>query len=106
MGAAVQFWRNDNESKLIAQNRFAAPVTRDQTLRVRAVLRKHGAFTNSRGIFDRGILRHEVFAHGKGIIRRLEYAATPTWQGQDATALPGDATIPVAPARNWTITTW
>jgi hypothetical protein len=34
-------------------------------------------------------LRHEVFAHG--FDRRLEYAATPT--GQDATALPDDATI-------------
>jgi hypothetical protein len=41
-------------------------------------------------------LRHEVFAHGDGFDRRLEYAATPTWQGQDATARPGDMTIRVA----------
>jgi hypothetical protein len=45
-------------------------------------------------------LRHEVFAHGDGFDRRLEYAAAPTWQGQDATAPPGDATIRVALARN------
>jgi hypothetical protein len=45
-------------------------------------------------------LRHEVFAHGDGFDRRLECAATPTRKGQDATALPGDATIRVALARN------
>jgi hypothetical protein len=31
---------------------------------------------------------------------RSEYAAAPTWQGQDATALPNDATIRVALGRN------
>jgi hypothetical protein len=31
---------------------------------------------------------------------RSEYAAAPTWQGQDATALPDDATIRIALARN------
>jgi hypothetical protein len=31
---------------------------------------------------------------------RSEYAAAPTWQGQGATALPDDATIRVALARN------
>jgi hypothetical protein len=31
---------------------------------------------------------------------RGEYAGAPTWQGQDATALPGDATIKIALARN------
>jgi hypothetical protein len=45
-------------------------------------------------------LRHEVFAHGDGFDRRLEYAATPTRQGQDVMVLPGDATIRVALARN------
>jgi len=45
-------------------------------------------------------LRHEVFSHGDGFDRRLDYAAAPTWQGQDATALPGDATIPGALAPN------
>jgi hypothetical protein len=29
-----------------------------------------------------------------------EYATAPTWQNQDATALPGDATIKIALARN------
>ncbi len=29
-----------------------------------------------------------------------EYATAPTWQSQDATALPGDATIKIALARN------
>jgi hypothetical protein len=45
-------------------------------------------------------LRHEVFAHGDGFDRRLEYTATPTRPGQDAMALPSDATIRAAPARN------
>jgi len=45
-------------------------------------------------------LRHEVFAHGNGFVRRLEYAAGQTWQGQDSTALPDDATIRVAPGHN------
>jgi hypothetical protein len=45
-------------------------------------------------------LRHDVFAHGNGFDRRLEYAAAPTWQGQDATALPDDATIRLGLARN------
>jgi len=45
-------------------------------------------------------LRHEVFAHGDGFNRRLEYAAAPAWQEQDATALRGDATTRVALARN------
>jgi hypothetical protein len=31
---------------------------------------------------------------------RSEYAAAPTWQGRDATALPDDATIRIALARN------
>jgi hypothetical protein len=31
---------------------------------------------------------------------RSEYAAAPTWQRQDATALPDDATIRIALARN------
>ena len=31
---------------------------------------------------------------------RSEYAAAPTWQGQDATALPDDATIRIALGRN------
>jgi hypothetical protein len=31
---------------------------------------------------------------------RSDYAAAPTWQGQDATALPGDATIRIALARH------
>jgi hypothetical protein len=31
---------------------------------------------------------------------RSQYAAAPTWQGQDATALPDDATIRIALARN------
>jgi hypothetical protein len=31
---------------------------------------------------------------------RSEYAAAPTWQAQDAAALPDDATIRVALARN------
>jgi PRC-barrel domain len=31
---------------------------------------------------------------------RRDYAAAPTWQGQDATALPDDATIRIALARN------
>jgi hypothetical protein len=31
---------------------------------------------------------------------RNEYAAAPTWQGQDATVLPADATIRIALARN------
>ena len=31
---------------------------------------------------------------------RSEYAAAPVWQGQDATALPDDATIRIALARN------
>jgi hypothetical protein len=31
---------------------------------------------------------------------RSAYAAAPTWQGQDATALPDDATIQIALARN------
>jgi hypothetical protein len=31
---------------------------------------------------------------------RSEYAAAPTWQGEDATALPNDATIRVALGRN------
>jgi len=31
---------------------------------------------------------------------RSEYATAPTWQGQDATALPDDATIRIALARN------
>ena len=31
---------------------------------------------------------------------RGEYATAPTWQGQDATALPDDATIRIALARN------
>ena len=31
---------------------------------------------------------------------RSDYAAAPTWQGQDATALPDDATIRIALARN------
>jgi hypothetical protein len=43
-------------------------------------------------------LRHEVFADDDGFDRRLEYAATPTRQGQHGTALPDDATIRVAPA--------
>jgi hypothetical protein len=45
-------------------------------------------------------LRREVFAHGNGFDRRLEYAVAPAWQGQDATALPDDATIRIALARN------
>jgi len=45
-------------------------------------------------------LLHEVFAHGNGVDRRLEYAAAPTWQRQDATALPDDATIRAALARH------
>jgi hypothetical protein len=45
-------------------------------------------------------LRHEVLAHSNGFDRRLEYAAAPAWQGQDATALLDDATIRVALARN------
>jgi hypothetical protein len=45
-------------------------------------------------------LRHEVSANGNGFGRRLEFAPAPTWQGQDATALPDDATIRVALARN------
>jgi hypothetical protein len=45
-------------------------------------------------------LRHEVFAHGNRIDRRLEYAAAPAWQGQDATVLPDDATTRVALACN------
>jgi hypothetical protein len=44
-------------------------------------------------------LWHEVFAHGNGFDHRLEYTAAPTWQGQDATALPDDPTIRVALAR-------
>jgi hypothetical protein len=31
---------------------------------------------------------------------RSEYAAAPTWQGQDAVALPDDATIRIALGRN------
>jgi hypothetical protein len=31
---------------------------------------------------------------------RSEYAAAPTWQGRDATALPDDAMIRIALARN------
>jgi hypothetical protein len=31
---------------------------------------------------------------------RSEYATAPTWQGHDATTLPGDATIRIALARN------
>jgi hypothetical protein len=46
------------------------------------------------------------FAGGNGFDRRLEYAAAPTWQGQDAKVLPDDARIRIALARNWTITTW
>jgi hypothetical protein len=45
-------------------------------------------------------MRHEVFAHANSFDRRLEYAAAPTWQGRHATALPDDATIRVALARN------
>jgi hypothetical protein len=45
-------------------------------------------------------LRHEVFAHGNGSDRRLEYAAAPTWQGQDATELPDEAKIRVALVRD------
>jgi hypothetical protein len=45
-------------------------------------------------------LRHEVFSYGNGFDRRLEYAAVPTWQGQDATALPDDVAIRIALARN------
>jgi hypothetical protein len=31
---------------------------------------------------------------------RGEYATAPTWQGQDATALPDDASVRIALARN------
>ena len=92
---------------MIVQSRFVPNRLRDRTLRLRAVLRKHGAFTNSRGIFDREdcgtkflLTATALIAGSNTPLRRLEYAAMPTRMGQDATALRGDATIRVALARN------
>jgi hypothetical protein len=65
---------------------------------VRAVLRKHGAFTNSRGIFDREDCGMKFLLTTTALIAGSNTPATPTRQGQHATALPDYATIRVAPA--------
>jgi hypothetical protein len=67
---------------------------------VRAALRKHGAFTNSRGIFDREDCGMKFLLTATALIAGSNTPPRPTWQGRAATALPDDATIRVALGRN------
>jgi hypothetical protein len=85
---------------VIEDNRFAPSVTRDRTLGSRAVLRKHGRFTNSRGIFDREDCGMKFLLAATGLIVGSNTPPHRPGRGQDAKVLPGDAKIRVALARN------